>query len=159
MLGFRSKTPWKMMIALTYYALSLIGFTKSVYMGVAVLVTAWMLPTFCISLYEALFRGRKEQIYVVPVFITAIGISLVLITAEYQMKTKSATAVVAVAETDINYESSVENAQSEDKVYITPSGGKYHRDDCRFIKDRETISITVDEALGRGKMPCSVCLK
>lgn len=43
--------------------------------------------------------------------------------------------------------------------YITQSGIKYHRDDCRFIKGKTNVTpITEEEALARGYTPCGICL-
>ena len=161
MLGFRSKTPWKSMIAVLYYALSFSGFVGGAWVGVAVLVIAWSLPAFCLALYEAHFKSRKEQYYAIPVFIAVLGISAVLFAVDLEVKTKSATAVNAVAEINTISRASLKpettDVPSENKVYITSSGSKYHSDGCRFIKDRQVISVTVDEATSRGLYPCSVC--
>jgi len=46
---------------------------------------------------------------------------------------------------------------SEDTiVYITRTGKKYHRGDCRYLS-RSKIPITLKEAIQRGYTPCSVC--
>lgn len=41
-------------------------------------------------------------------------------------------------------------------VYVTPSGNKYHREDCRYTKDKECIALTREEAQ-QNYTPCSVC--
>lgn len=44
-----------------------------------------------------------------------------------------------------------------DTVYVTPSGKKYHRRDCYYVKDKKNITeLTIDEAT-RAYLPCSVC--
>jgi endonuclease YncB( thermonuclease family) len=47
------------------------------------------------------------------------------------------------------------SAAGETLVYVTPSGSKYHRADCRFAKGTAR-AITLDEARRRHQ-PCSVC--
>ncbi len=42
-------------------------------------------------------------------------------------------------------------------VYITQNGKKYHKADCRFIKDRETQKIDKQEAIQQGHVPCQKC--
>lgn len=45
---------------------------------------------------------------------------------------------------------------SDDLVYITPSGNKYHQEDCRYTKDKDCIMLTRKDAQKR-YAPCSVC--
>ncbi|MBL7130488.1 MAG: hypothetical protein ISS45_03660 [Candidatus Omnitrophica bacterium] len=48
-------------------------------------------------------------------------------------------------------------AKKQDLVYVTASGKKYHREDCRLIKNRKTTGISLADAQGRGLQPCSRC--
>lgn len=41
-------------------------------------------------------------------------------------------------------------------VYVTPSGAKYHREDCSYISENAT-SMTIAEAENAGYTPCSRC--
>ena len=45
------------------------------------------------------------------------------------------------------------NAQT---VYITKTGTKYHRSECRYLSQSK-ISVSLSEAKDRGYGPCSVC--
>ena len=42
------------------------------------------------------------------------------------------------------------------QVYVTPSGKKYHRPDCRYVKGKNCDSLSVADAY-RKYTPCSVC--
>src|SRR5690606_12136816 len=42
------------------------------------------------------------------------------------------------------------------KVYITKTGEKYHRKDCRYLR-YSSIEIELKEAKKNGYTPCSVC--
>lgn len=42
-------------------------------------------------------------------------------------------------------------------VYVTPSGKKFHRENCQYIKKSETVSMTIEEARAAGYDPCAVC--
>ena len=54
-------------------------------------------------------------------------------------------------------EKSQSSASDEDTiVYITPSGKKYHRDDCYHLR-KNRIPISLAEAKRRGYEPCSHC--
>jgi DNA-entry nuclease len=41
-------------------------------------------------------------------------------------------------------------------VYITNTGKKYHRGDCRYLK-KSKIKVTLEDAKRRGYTPCKVC--
>jgi micrococcal nuclease len=47
--------------------------------------------------------------------------------------------------------------QTDQIVYITRSGKKYHKLGCQHLRGGRYESITVDEAKRRGLEPCSVC--
>lgn len=44
----------------------------------------------------------------------------------------------------------------KDTVYITESGSKYHRADCRFLMKTKT-PIDTQDAIKQGYTPCDVC--
>jgi len=44
-------------------------------------------------------------------------------------------------------------------VYVTANGTKYHKADCRFIKDRETQKLDKQAAVEQGYVPCQKCSK
>ena len=44
-------------------------------------------------------------------------------------------------------------------VYVTENGKKYHKADCRFVKNREAQEIDKDEAIAQGYKPCGRCFK
>ena len=47
-----------------------------------------------------------------------------------------------------------------DTVYITASGSKFHiKNDCGNMNPNNAKSLTVEEALAKGKEPCKRCLK
>lgn len=41
-------------------------------------------------------------------------------------------------------------------VYITPTGAKYHKKNCKTIK-KETTALDVNDAIARGYTACKVC--
>jgi len=42
-------------------------------------------------------------------------------------------------------------------VYVTKQGKKYHKQDCRFIKNRDTQTIDIEEAKAKGLEACGRC--
>lgn len=49
------------------------------------------------------------------------------------------------------------NFWEENAVLVTESGGKYHRKDCQYVKDRTFWIYNVENAIYKGYSPCSVC--
>ena len=46
---------------------------------------------------------------------------------------------------------------SEDSVYVTPHGEKYHRKNCRYIQNSTPSKISVSDAIDEGYTACKVC--
>jgi len=42
-------------------------------------------------------------------------------------------------------------------VYVTTNGKKYHKEVCRFIKNREATKIDEKDALAKGLEKCNKC--
>jgi hypothetical protein len=50
------------------------------------------------------------------------------------------------------------NAQTQPKeVYRTLKGEKFHKKDCRIIKDKKAFKVTLKEAKKKGLVACKVC--
>ncbi len=49
-----------------------------------------------------------------------------------------------------------ETIQETEIVYVTKTGDKYHRSNCRYLSNSK-ISIEKDEAIKQGYTACSVC--
>lgn len=47
-------------------------------------------------------------------------------------------------------------AYSQQTVFVTNTGAKYHRDGCQYLRHSK-IAIHIDSASGSGYSPCSVC--
>lgn len=45
--------------------------------------------------------------------------------------------------------------ESSESVFITNTGEKYHKADCRYLKS--VIEVSLDDALAKGLSPCSSC--
>ena len=47
-----------------------------------------------------------------------------------------------------------------DTVVITPSGSKYHKPDCQYVRNKsDVITLTLDEAIKMNYEQCKVCFK
>lgn len=47
---------------------------------------------------------------------------------------------------------------AEQQVYVTKTGAKYHLENCQYINNRETRSITISEAIKQGYGSCQSCI-
>lgn len=48
--------------------------------------------------------------------------------------------------------------ETEETVFISSGGDKYHLEDCRYVSGKpNVVEITLEEAANLGKEPCSVC--
>ena len=47
---------------------------------------------------------------------------------------------------------------TEDVVYISKSGNKYHTKDCHVLRGSGT-AVSLEEALAKGKSACKICFK
>lgn len=50
-------------------------------------------------------------------------------------------------------------AKKEETVHATKRGKKYHKAECPFIKNRDTASMSIEEAIAVGLKPCGRCFK
>ncbi len=48
------------------------------------------------------------------------------------------------------------NPETSETVLVTPSGKKFHRSDCRYVKNKNCITLSRTEA-SKKYTPCSVC--
>lgn len=49
------------------------------------------------------------------------------------------------------------SAAFAEDVYVTKQGTKYHKQDCRFIKNRDTQAIDIKDAEAKGLEACGRC--
>lgn len=93
--------------------------------------------------YSVIYRSRNSSVYIL---LSAIILSASVILGAY------------ITTLGNNPEEVSELSQPVlDTVYVTPSGTKYHRSDCFYVKDKTTtIKLSIEEA-GNKYLPCSVC--
>ena len=48
---------------------------------------------------------------------------------------------------------------SDEDVYITPNGKKYHKPECPFVHDRQVTKVSKKEAIEKKLAPCPKCFK
>lgn len=55
-------------------------------------------------------------------------------------------------------ESAADNIAADNiNVYITKTGSKYHKQSCHYVKNKNTLAVTLKEARAKGYTPCSIC--
>ena len=93
--------------------------------------------------YSVIYRSRNSSVYIL---LSAVILSASVILGAYitTFGHKSEELYETVRKT-------------LDTVYVTPSGKKYHRRDCYYVRDKKNITeLTIDEAT-TAYLPCSVC--
>ncbi len=51
------------------------------------------------------------------------------------------------------------NPKNSNKVYVTPSGNKYHKSTCRHIQKSTLIEFSIEDAINAGYEPCKDCMQ
>lgn len=102
--------------------------------------------------YSIIHNYKRSWLYVL---LSAMIIYALLITAVY-INARSVP-VYTSAEVVTQTEQPQEATESEvETVYVTPSGNKFHRADCYYIKNRTTTELSRTKATTR-YAPCAVC--
>lgn len=113
--------------------------------------------------YSIIYGDNKV---LVCVLLSAVLISISVLVAGMINATKNTVPTynyVENAKTSKDTETSVTNSNPEtpaetevEIVYVTPSGNKFHRVDCYYIKNRTTTELSRTKAATR-YAPCAVC--
>ncbi len=53
----------------------------------------------------------------------------------------------------------IQSSSAAEDVYVTKNGKKYHKEDCRLIKNKGAEKISKKDAVGKGLVPCLKCFK
>lgn len=97
--------------------------------------------------------------------IQAIGSGSAVISATVDGKTTKCEVTVKKPQKKSNTQSSTTQKKTESQsnttnvgytVYITNTGDKYHRGNCRYLR-KSKIAIGIDNAISQGYDPCKVC--
>lgn len=51
------------------------------------------------------------------------------------------------------------NPVNQNKVYVTPSGNKYHKSTCRHIQKSTLVEFSIEDAINAGYEPCKDCIQ
>ena len=149
MIGFRSNTPWKKIIAICYYSLCFAGFKFGVPEGIAFLVIAGNIPLVVSAIMESVKHKRPNLLYAIPVYIIVVSISIFTVfkinTGNKEVVTTDENAVVTT------------NPQDDMLVFVTRDGEKYHKQDCPSIKNGKVLTVTLRQAEENLKVRCKKC--
>jgi hypothetical protein len=61
------------------------------------------------------------------------------------------------AKVDVTDSIAPRSAATGERVHVTTHGKKYHRADCRYLKDTQHTAMTPDQARAAGLEPCRAC--
>ena len=149
MIGFRSNTPWKKIIALCFYSLCFAGFKFGVEEGIACLIIFTNIPLLVFAVSESIKHKRPHLLYAIPVYIVVASVSIFVVykTNDVNKKVDTTTENVVVSTDDKN----------DILVYVTRDGEKYHKQDCSALKNSEVLVINLRQAEENQKTKCKVC--
>lgn len=66
---------------------------------------------------------------------------------------------VVINTAPLTKESEISISDNQNKVYVTPSGEKYHKSTCRHIQKSTLIEFSVEDAINAGYEPCKDCMQ
>lgn len=102
------------------------------------------------SLWSEISGELKKSFLPSLKYLVIASVALILLTAMFAPKggnTGSSARTASVSRSVVQ----------EATVYVTPSGKKYHRSTCQYVKGRDTKSMSESIAIEAGFEPCSVC--
>ncbi len=108
----------------------------------------------------SIIKGKEKFPFT---YVAAAVIIIALMATMYQNNAKTPTFVyesnqISESETTTipQPETIAPSETVSDSVYVTPSGTKFHKQGCRYIKNKEVTEYSRDDALNK-YAPCSVC--
>lgn len=170
MIGFVINAPWKIILALIYCIMCFLGFSAGFREGLAALLVSATFPFFTWGIFKGIKTKRYENFFVVPCWILAIIIALVIYPeADGKPEDKTdfqptadiyASQQPVITETPVAVPSSLPEADENGDmtVYTGKSGSRYHNKDCPSLRGTE-IPMTLKEAKEAGKTPCKRCIE
>jgi hypothetical protein len=87
-------------------------------------------------------------------YLACFGLALVAVPFVFSQLNQSATPALATTPTTTHVAKPLPAVPAADTVYVTRTGAKYHRQDCRWAKD--AIPLPLAQAAEKYR-PCSVC--
>lgn len=100
---------------------------------------------------------NKKNIFIIIIFIVII-ISATCIIVQKNNDIEELKAEIETLKEDTlkNNSTNLSDSKTEDVVYKTKSGTKYHRSTCRHL-NKSKISISKEKAIRQGYTACSKC--
>ena len=95
------------------------------------------------------FLRSEKLIYVIVALVFVISFIAV------QLKTRQKLDSLSNAVPVVFYSAQTESNEIK-KVYVTPSGRKYHLDGCDYLSEKK-MEISLTDALDSGYDPCAYC--
>lgn len=142
---------------------------------ISVLILVVFIPLCFVFLYRVTSRRCEKGWFVLPVMLCAFLIALSIMPAKPFENLPEPMPIEASEEvtddTDDEFVSeteetasvasklaTIENIGERETVYVTPTGKKYHRENCSRIKS-EKIPMFIEEAIAEGMDACKICYK
>ena len=109
--------------------------------------------------YEVIhYKSNTKQILLAIVLILASFISGIAVSriSTPQPPETAETVSVSVHDNSVAEVPVLSVDESNEFVYVTPTGKRYHRSDCRYVKNKNCTELNIEQAI-KNYTPCKVC--
>lgn len=100
---------------------------------------------------------NKKNIFIIIIFIVIIiSATCIIVQKNNDIEELKAEIETLKENTSENNSTDLSDSKTEDIVYKTESGTKYHRSTCRHLS-KSKVAISKEKAIKQGLEPCSTC--
>lgn len=100
---------------------------------------------------------KKKNIFIIIIFIVIIiSATCIIVQKNNDIEELKAEIETLKEDTSKNNSTDLSDSKTEDVVYKTNSGTKYHRSTCRHLS-KSKVAISKEKAIKQGLEPCSTC--
>ena len=106
-------------------------------------------PGVCFMSYMFIIKNWKQLVVLIPLIICILVFAFI---------NTSQTVSSPKPKTESTSTNVISESISEDVYYVTPSGKKYHKNNCIIIKYKNNLTeLRLNDAVNRGYSPCLIC--
>lgn len=106
-------------------------------------------PGICFITYMFIIKNWKQLFGLILLIICILGFLFI---------NNSRTVSPSKPETQSTSSDVISESISEDVYYVTPSGKKYHKNNCIIVKYKNNLTeLRLNDAVNRGYSPCLIC--
>ncbi len=159
LIGFRTRKPKRMIIAVLFYLFAISGMVTGLRNGVSFFLFCVGFLYFAFGIVEAINMRRFSRLLYVASAVVMLSCSAIIMPSAEEVPVYFPPLATEAAPTPALYSEHTPAPTADPNiVWITKSGEKYHTEDCGTLRSTKQ-AVTIEEAVAMGKEPCSRCLK